>query len=316
MVTNFDRKAQVAYIQSLESSDMFSSSGSGDRAAANNDKTKQGGKKKKSKHGAKENSSRTETPQGKALKGAVAALRELHGKLYGDLPFAKREVVWGKLQPEDLGEIFTLLRGILIPLIGMSTITDIFQRVAERRGWTDGPDTQSDQQEPLEHSSNADKDKEKEIWNSIMKTLHEPFAAATAVMDEGLEHAGLALELIKAPKKAKKSDVESKGTGPRPGNPAFGVYLEEKLKELYDSRGQTLKAWAKEKGLPEDYFNTSQDNTPDRQLVLDEVQRTRDQQQLYLILYMEFLVSPYSLIIEGNFDISVVIGRNPRIYDI
>ncbi|RDL39937.1 Uncharacterized protein BP5553_04277 [Venustampulla echinocandica] len=283
-------KAQVAYIESLESSDMFSSSASGDQAAANADATKQQGKKKKSKHRANEQPNRTETPESKALKGAVAALKGLHGKIYGDLPFAKREVVWGKLQPEDLGQIFILFRGILVPLIGMSTITDIFERVAERRGWTDDPDTQSVKGESFERSSDTDKDKEKELWNVIMKTLHKPFAAATAVMDEGLEHAGLALELIKAPKKAKRDDVESKGTGSKPGDPAFGKYLDEKLKELYDSRGQTLKAWAREKGFPEDYFDTSKEPSPGHHLIPDELERSRDQQQLYLILYMEFLL--------------------------
>jgi len=45
------------------------------------------------------------------------------------MPFGKRENSLGKLDAKDLDEIFTLFRNILIPLIGMSTITDIFERM-------------------------------------------------------------------------------------------------------------------------------------------------------------------------------------------
>jgi hypothetical protein len=123
-----------------------------------------------------------------------------------------------------------------------------------------------------------------------MKTLHTPFAVLTAAMDEGLQHAGLVLELIPTPKaKQEEVDVEAKGDTPKPGDENFSKYLEEKVLAFYKGRGETLRAWARQKGLSEDRFNAGHESsqvptTPDEQ------QHRRDQQQLYLILYLEHLL--------------------------
>jgi hypothetical protein len=118
-----------------------------------------------------------QNPQSAVLKGTLVALKGLHGKLHGDLAFGKRESAWGKLGAKDMDEIFTLFRGILIPLIGMGTITDIFERIAERRGWVDvASDSKYDKAESWEPCGNEAKEREKKTWNEIMKTLHEPFA--------------------------------------------------------------------------------------------------------------------------------------------
>jgi hypothetical protein len=106
----------------------------------------------------------TETPQAKALKGAIAGLVGLHGKLHGDMPFAKREVAFGKLDAKDLDEMSRLFREILIPLIGMSTIMDIFERIAERRGWIKSKHTVFDQAEAWEHADEESKFEEKRVW--------------------------------------------------------------------------------------------------------------------------------------------------------
>jgi hypothetical protein len=91
------------------------------------------------------------------------------------MSFAKREMAWGKLDAKDIDEIFTLFRNILIPLIGMSTITDIFERIAERRGWVKIANSKYDKAESWEDCGEEAKEEEKRIWNEIMKTLHEPF---------------------------------------------------------------------------------------------------------------------------------------------
>ena len=52
----------------------------------------------------------------KALEEAGAKLRELLGKLHVDMPFAKRDVAWGKLDAKDLSEIFKLFRNVYIPV--------------------------------------------------------------------------------------------------------------------------------------------------------------------------------------------------------
>jgi len=82
-----------------------------------------------------------------------------------------------------------------------------------------------------------------------MKALHEPFAVAAAAMDEGMEHAGLVLEILPKPKKKKSEDEEAKGADPKPGSADFTKYLEQKMVDFYRKRGDTLKAWAREKGL-------------------------------------------------------------------
>ncbi|KAF4637953.1 hypothetical protein G7Y89_g102 [Cudoniella acicularis] len=277
-------KAQTAYLQSLETSDMFTETTTGDDKHSKDDKNRK-------KAGKKDNPISTQTPQAKALKGAIGGLKALHGKVYGDLPFAKREIAWGKLEAKDLDEIFVLLRAILIPLVGLSTITDIFERIAERRGWTHAARTQHDEAEAWEHAEEEAKNEEKRVWNEIMKTLHEPFVVLVTALDEGLEHAGLTLELITPPKKKKGEDEESKSADPKPGQPEFTKFLNTRTKDFYGGRGHTLKAWAKEKGLSAEQFDSFHGSTSgENQLNPNEIQHGRDQQQLYLILYMEFLL--------------------------
>ncbi|KAL2075689.1 hypothetical protein VTL71DRAFT_632 [Oculimacula yallundae] len=277
-------KAQLAYIESLETSDMFSA---GAQVPSDGDGTH--GDSKKSK-GKKSKSHPAQNSQAKALKDSLAALTGLHGKIHGDMPFAKREFAYGKLDAKDIDQIFVLFRGILIPLVGLSTVTDIFERIAERRGWVDVPESKFNNVEGWEKGPDRDKEEEKKTWNEIMKTLHEPFAVVTAAMDEGLQHAGLALELIPKPKVKKGEDVEAKGGDPAPGHPKFGEYLDKKMLDFYSGRGKTLKAWAKQKGLNEAQFDSanlpSEDNRPSE----DDSKHRADQQQLYLILYLEHLL--------------------------
>jgi hypothetical protein len=164
-------KAQTAYLQSLETSDMFAPEEPGEDDGEMAD---DGKKAKKSKKG-ENNAHPAANAQAMALKANLAALTGLHGKLHGDISFGKREMAWGKLDAKDIDEVFTLFRAILIPLIGMSTITDLFERIAERRGWVRVPNSKFDRAESWEACGLEAKEKEKKTWNEIMKTLHEPF---------------------------------------------------------------------------------------------------------------------------------------------
>lgn len=166
-------KAQTAYLQSLEASDMFAPEEPVDENDEDVDDSKKAKKNKKTKE--KDKPHPAANAQAQALKANLAALTALHGKLHGDMPFGKRETAWGKLDAKDIDEIFTLFRNILIPLIGMSTITDIFERIAERRGWVRIPNSKFDKAESWEALGQEAKEKEKKTWNEIMKTLHEPF---------------------------------------------------------------------------------------------------------------------------------------------
>ncbi|KAH8668209.1 hypothetical protein BGZ60DRAFT_377054 [Tricladium varicosporioides] len=272
--------AQTAYLQSLETTDMFAEV----RGEEKPDKDRKKRNNKANLHPA-------QTPQAAALKSAIAGLKGLHGKIYGDLPFAKREIAFGKLDAKDLDEIFNRFRAILIPLVGLSTITDIFERIAERRGWVRGANTPHDQAESWDPAEDEAKTEEKRVWNEVMKTLHEPFTVIVAAMNEGLQHASLLLEITKPPRKRKSEDEESKSPDPKPGQPEFSKFLSNKINDFYGARGTTLKAWAREKGLSADQFDHLHGPSVDKNMFTDtDSQHFRDQQQLYLILYMEFLL--------------------------
>lgn len=139
------------------------------------------------------------TPEAAALKAAVRAVSELYGKLSTDIAFAKREFGYCKLDASDFGELLRLFRFIMIPVMGMSSIADIFDRVADKRGWRASPTGTLEEKEALKKS----KDTEKSNWSKIMKSLHDPFEVLTVSMDEGLRHALYTLELGKPPKSGK-----------------------------------------------------------------------------------------------------------------
>ncbi len=147
-------KAQTAYLQSLETSDMFAPTN--DDSDENTAK-KIGNKLKNKKDSQKKISHPAQNAEAKTLKESITALRELHGKMYGDLSFAKREIAWGKLRATDIDELFLLFRGIMVPLVGMSTITDIFERIAERRGWVQVPNSKFDKSEAWERCDSSTK---------------------------------------------------------------------------------------------------------------------------------------------------------------
>ncbi|CAG8956608.1 hypothetical protein HYFRA_00011919 [Hymenoscyphus fraxineus] len=284
-------RAQTAYVQSLESSDMFAPVVGADKG-----KTKKWFYKKKGD--SKDKPSITQSPQAAGLKGAIEGLKGLHGRLYGDIKFAKREAAWGKLDANDLDDIFKLLRGILIPLVGLSTIVDIFQRTAERRGWVPPTEPENQETEQWQETEHSEKEEEKRVWNEMMKALHEPFAIVVDAMDEGLQHAAILLEITTPPKK-KKTDIEkSQSEGPRPGELEFGKHLESRVSDFYSRRGQALKTWARENGLSEEQFDAMNvpPTTEDYSLP-EEVRHHRDQQQLYIILYLEFLLYSVGLAI-------------------
>lgn len=276
-------KAQTQYLRSLETSDMFTGE------VQNEEHGSRPGKKKES---AKTQSDPTQTPEAMALKDAISGLTTLHGKLHGDIVFAKREAAWGKLDAKDIDEIYNLFRSILIPLIGMSTIADIFERVAERRGWLKPQNPSArDLSEQWEKANEEERISSQKTWNEVMKALHEPFAVAVAAMDEGLLHAGLVLELLPKPKTDNGNDEESKGADPPPGSPKFADYIDKKMLEFYGRRGDTLRAWARQKGLSVEQFNAEMADLPDSNAAsTGETKHQRDQQQLYLILFMEHLL--------------------------
>ncbi|KAK8017241.1 hypothetical protein PG991_008317 [Apiospora marii] len=224
------------------------------------------------------------------VKQTIASLRQLSGKMQADLPFAKRDFAWGKLDGGDVKMLFYHLRSCLIPIIGLSTVIDIFQRIAERRGWNTDRDTPADVVE--------EKNAEKRIWNEIMKQLHEPLETLSEALDQGLEHAGLVLEILPKPKKKKKADaaadVEAKGDAVQPGDPGFARLLEEKAKSFEAVKVDILASWASQRGLAFDESAAAAAGA-DLETMPSYPSRgnrhQRDQFQLFLLLYIEKLMT-------------------------
>ncbi|KAK8061115.1 hypothetical protein PG997_015336 [Apiospora hydei] len=216
------------------------------------------------------------------VKQTIASLRQLSGKMQADLPFAKRDFAWGKLDGCDVKMLFYHLRSCLIPIVGLSTVIDIFQRIAERRGWNTDANTPDDVVE--------EKNAEKRIWNEIMKQLHEPLETLSEALDQGLEHAGMVLEILPRPKKAKKAaadadaDVEAKGD-------MFARTLEEKVKSFEAVKVDILRSWANQRGLAYDESADGADLANMPSIPSSGNRHQRDQFQLFLLLYIEKLMT-------------------------
>ncbi|KAI8625652.1 hypothetical protein F5Y19DRAFT_262256 [Xylariaceae sp. FL1651] len=288
-------KQEKIYLQSLEREDMFAVPA--DICAAthlsDSENSVEGEKKEEYKKSKKNDEVQAEprsTAEAKAIKETMFNLRLLSGKIYVDMPFAKRDIAWAKLTAKDLATVLRLLRSVIIPVHGIGTVIDIFQRLAEKRGWITTSET------PLEVL--AEKNQDKRVWNEVMKELHEPFEQLSVAIDEGLQHAGMLLEILPRPKAQKSkgsanrpsadADVESKGDLIQPGEPGFAEALKGKIQSFRDTRGAILRTWANEKGLVTD--DSSHDKINNNPFPQTETEHRRDQEQLYILLYMETLM--------------------------
>lgn len=231
-----------------------------------------------------------------ALRGTITASRELMGKIYGDIKFAKRDVAYGYLSAKDFGQLFSLIRSIMIPMTGIGVIMDIFQRVGRDRGWDgSGPGSDDLGLAGFDGAAQA-KEESLKIWNDIMKQLHEPFEILSEALIQGIDHAGILLKFFPQPKEQKKAskqattdsdpDVESTGSDLRPGQMGFSKVINEKIDAFNSRKSEILHLWAKEKGLSSDGKVEHWDR--DRTRLFE--QRRNDQAQLFVILYLEKLV--------------------------
>ncbi|TGJ80791.1 hypothetical protein E0Z10_g7977 [Xylaria hypoxylon] len=287
-------KQEKVYLQSLEREDMFAVPAdicaathlSDSESSVDNASIDKGTSKKK-----KAQPQPKSTAEAKAIKETMFNLRLLTSKISMDLPFAKRDIAWAKLAAKDLTTVLELCRGIVIPVHGIGTVIDIFQRLAEKRGWMTNSET------PLEIL--YEKNEDKRVWNEVMKQLHEPFEKLSNAIDEGLSHSGMLLEILprpKAPKKGKSNadgsamdaDVESRGDLVQPGDPGFAEALRAKIQCFRNIRSSILRTWAKEKGLLTN--DSSLDELSNVSFPQTDAKHHHDQAQLYVLLYIETLM--------------------------
>lgn len=258
--------ANVTYLRSLEETDMFF------RADTNiPEKTKR-------------------SPEARAIKQLLAGLTALHGKLTVDLTLAKREIAIGKLGPDDIQEMFRRLRGLLLPVLGLSSVVDVFERTAEARHWDHPPPNK-----PFSEYDQLERDKFEAVqdWHAIMTAMREPFAEISELIDQGFLHILITLQLIKVPKKA--ADAESSGGTPQPGDKGFAEYHKSRVYRFHTEKNNLLRRWCKLRNieLAPDFFDhphTAEFKAPDwyyEQASLDQKRNYRTRP--YIVMYMDFL---------------------------
>lgn len=270
-------KAYMAYFESLERENMFGRTETFDETA-----------EKMGKKGNKLYSSEAE-----AIMVAVKKVRDLHGKLHGDITFAKREFALGYLGADDIQSIFKHLRQVMTPVVGLSFVVDIFQRLSEYNKWN----------EPIDDGETGIPDDVRQRvvqeWHGLMQSVHAPFQSMIQTIDEGLQHVTYVLKMGKPPKKAPaetsandEKDVES-ANATAPGERGFAAYFEKKITEFKCAKQLALSTWCEERGvrLPPEFF--AQPSSVNIDIDDDPVKRpgvgNRSRRQLYLFLYVRLL---------------------------
>lgn len=190
-----------------------------------------------------------------ALKTATNDLNAAHSAANAQLFNARQEIAWGNLTAEDLDTLFNLLRAIILPLSGIGMLPGIFRKLTKAV-----PRSEYDA-DPLSTRASFETGYSDSLYegigpeNHFVRPLCERLEAAAALVNQGLQHAMLTLELSKAkefqevPKKKKfrffsTTDEEAPVDPTIPGGSEFGRYFEARTMEFYDSRKQLPQVWA------------------------------------------------------------------------
>jgi hypothetical protein len=231
------------------------------------------------------------------FKAKMQALQGLHAKLSTDLPFAKREIALGKLGPDDIQAVFRHLRSIMLPTVGLSSTQEVFARIAEQHNW----DTSRDFAHVKPEDALTEEDKIRAAstmeWHELMRRLREPFGDVTDMIDEGLQHAAIVLQLAPKPKaRDAVVAVEDGGEVPKPGDRSFPEYYNAKSVRFLESKKEMLRAWCSlhEVQLPDDFFDDPYRKDFGAPAWMNEdiesPFRTRVRRQVFICLYMEYLL--------------------------
>ncbi|EEA25268.1 hypothetical protein TMatcc_006510 [Talaromyces marneffei ATCC 18224] len=231
-----------------------------------------------------------------AVKNAARRVLQIHASLTNELPYAKREIAYGKRGVSEFGMIFKQLRATMVPFVGLSTVVDVFDRIMEWNNWV-----KPVEEGGVDPKNDAVHARMVHDWNVIMASTHDHFAQIIDVMHDGLEHVAYQLNLAKRKRHGAKNDVEAGASHASPGEEGFAQYLEAKCESFYKARLVTLREWCEQKGieLPEDYFYHPR---PDQPIQLPEnvpggLPHDRTERQLYILLYVEHMLYSSSLAI-------------------
>jgi hypothetical protein len=246
-----------------------------------------------------------------ALGQASAGVLSLGSRLRDDVVFAKREIAYGHLGSADIHELHVLLRNIMLPISGLSTVSDIAERLRGFYRSDKGNFKESPNQSPNPEGGNVDipdkqQTNEQEEWRELLQTVHASFEPVVQVLNEGVLHVLILLQLIPDPKKnisaigkstaGSAEDVEKGTPNPGPGDFGFADYLDREIQGFRRQRTESLETWAKERGVNSVFHTPTKHvrwpSEPDYggSKTLRSLQETRASQRLHLILYMEYLL--------------------------
>lgn len=219
------------------------------------------------------------------LKALISKIGTLFSQINLEVGFAKKEMAYGKLSPENLSEIMELLHHTLHPILGLSTFIDIMQSVKARK-----PETRTmvDSEETIE----AVRRLESEEWDEVMSISRDDFIKLKDKLSAGLLHISYVLEFAKKPKSTPK-DIENADPAPTPGDKSFAAHLKKAVDEFHVHREQVIRRWCDHKGikLPSAFWDEPSKHytLKDKTLFEENARQSINQQQLYLILYVEYL---------------------------
>lgn len=190
------------------------------------------------------------SPEAGKLKHATDKLLTIQSKLTNDMVFAKREISWGIIGPGELSEVAKLLSDVTRPLVGLSSIMDILDRVAKLHGWEshDEPEEEYDL-ELMRQQTVVVKE-----WQSLMKILKEPFHDMTEIMFRANEHVIMKLSLRRPRKHWSRKEREQKPEDDveavaQPTEKDFASQFEGAIQVLFAGRKAMVNQWCTEQGV-------------------------------------------------------------------
>jgi hypothetical protein len=179
--------------------------------------------------------------EAKAMKGVIEQMGALFGKISPELSFAKREIAYGKLSPDDYSDIKNLLRDILLPIFGISTLLDAIQLVKENEDRVRAGIENSDILAAIPTL-------ESDEWDEIMEFSRKDHVSLKAAMLGGLQHVAHSLEFAKKPRPAPNDEENTDATQHAPDG-TYGAHLEEALHAFHLHRVQGIQRWCENKGI-------------------------------------------------------------------
>jgi hypothetical protein len=192
-----------------------------------------------------------------------------------EVRYAKREFAWGKLGTKDYGKLYALLKGVLLPLLGLESIVEITDRIEKRGAWR-GVNPAGTSHSSMKPRDSTIEEKEKNEWIWLFEKLHGPAEQLKQAMIEGIDHASHTLEITKRPNSALKADVESKGSDSL-NKKECATHLEQSIRDFLQQREGPLREWCTNKGMDDPSDLSSPRHT-------NHVLHQRHQSQLYLVL--------------------------------